>query len=60
MRKWILINIYGPCQSERKASFLEWFSNIDMPNDADWLIMEDLTSSENLQIETCQEEISMT
>jgi exonuclease III len=39
--KWILTNIYGPSQSDRKSSFLEWFSNIDMPDDADWIIMGD-------------------
>jgi hypothetical protein len=39
--KWIITNIYGPSQSDRKASFLEWFSNIDMPDDVDWLIMGD-------------------
>jgi exonuclease III len=39
--KWILTNIYGPSQSDRKAAFLDWFSNIDMHDDADWLIMGD-------------------
>jgi exonuclease III len=39
--KWIITNIYGPSQSDRKSSFLEWFSNIDMPDDADWIIMGD-------------------
>jgi hypothetical protein len=26
-----LTNVYGPCQAERKAHFLDWFSNIDIP-----------------------------
>jgi exonuclease III len=38
---WILTNIYGPCTAERKAIFLEWFSNIDMPEDMDWLVLGD-------------------
>lgn len=25
---WILTNIYGPSQAERKSDFIEWFSNI--------------------------------
>jgi exonuclease III len=38
---WILTNIYGPCIAERKAIFLEWFSNVDMPEDMDWLVLGD-------------------
>jgi exonuclease III len=38
---WILTNIYGPCQPERKALFIDWFANIDMPQDSDWIIMGD-------------------
>jgi hypothetical protein len=41
MDSWILTNIYGPCQAERKATFLDWFANIDMPDDTDWLIVGD-------------------
>jgi hypothetical protein len=36
-----LTNIYGPSQADRKADSIEWFSNIDMPVDMDWLIMGD-------------------
>lgn len=38
---WILTNIYGPCNHEEKADFLQWFSNIQMPNDVEWIIMGD-------------------
>ena len=41
MESWILTNIYGPCQADRKAQFIEWFSNIDMPGDLNWLIVSD-------------------
>jgi hypothetical protein len=27
---WILTNVYGPSQTERKSEFIEWFTNIDM------------------------------
>jgi exonuclease III len=40
-QSWILTNIYGPSQAERKADFIDWFSNIDMPEDTDWIIMGD-------------------
>jgi exonuclease III len=39
--KWILTNIYGPSHSDKKSQFLEWFANIDMPDDMDWIIMGD-------------------
>jgi hypothetical protein len=38
---WILTNVYGPCQTERKALFLDWFSNIDMPDNLDWIVLGD-------------------
>jgi hypothetical protein len=38
---WIITNIYGPCQADRKSLFIDWFSNIDMPDDLDWLILGD-------------------
>ena len=31
--KWILTNIYGPCQNDKRAEFIDWFENIDMPTD---------------------------
>lgn len=37
----MLTNIYGPSQADRKAEFIDWFSNIDMPDDKDWIIMGD-------------------
>jgi hypothetical protein len=33
--------VYGPCQAERKATFIDRFANIDMPDNMDWLIMGD-------------------
>jgi hypothetical protein len=32
---WILTNIYAPCTSEGGAEFLNWFSDIDMPDESD-------------------------
>jgi hypothetical protein len=39
--EWILTNVYGPCEADRKAQFLDWFENIDMPDTMDWIIMGD-------------------
>lgn len=39
--KWILTNIYAPCTDEGKLLFLEWFQNVDMPADCNWLIVGD-------------------
>jgi exonuclease III len=38
---WILTNIYGPCQPERRANFINWFSNIDKLYDTNWIVMGD-------------------
>jgi exonuclease III len=38
---WILTNIYAPCTPEGRDEFLEWFSNIDMPEGTHWLIIGD-------------------
>ena len=40
-KSWILTNIYGPCNHEDKIEFIDWFGNIQMPNDVDWIIMGD-------------------
>lgn len=38
---WFLTNIYGPCLPEEKVEFLDWFNNIQTPDDVNWLIMGD-------------------
>jgi exonuclease III len=38
---WILTNIYAPCSAEGKASFLDWFQNIEISEDSKWLILGD-------------------
>ena len=38
---WYLTNVYGPCQVERRMAFIDWFANIDMPQDTDWLVLGD-------------------
>jgi hypothetical protein len=38
---WVLTNIYGPCDAEGKRNFLEWFGNIQMPDDVCWLVVGD-------------------
>lgn len=38
---WILSNIYGPCQGEARNIFLNWFRDIQMPDDTKWIIMGD-------------------
>lgn len=38
---WILTSVYGPCDVEGKQAFINWFENIHMPDDIDWLIVCD-------------------
>lgn len=40
-QSWILTNVYGPCVHEDKIEFIEWFANIHMPIDVDWIVMGD-------------------
>ena len=40
-KSWVLTNIYGPCNNEDKTEFIDWFGNIHMPSDIDWVIMGD-------------------
>jgi exonuclease III len=40
-QKWTLTNIYAPCTTEGRNYFLEWFKNIQVPDDYLWIIMGD-------------------
>jgi hypothetical protein len=47
---WVLINVYAPCTSDGKQRFLNWFHNIDMSEEIDWLVVGDfnlMRKSEN-------------
>ena len=39
--QWILTNIYGPCQLDKRIEFLNRFQDIDMPCETKWIIMGD-------------------
>lgn len=39
--KWILTNIYGPCQPDNIILFLNWFQNIQIEDDMDWFVVGD-------------------
>ena len=41
LKPWILTNIHGPCNTEEKLEFIDWFTNIQMPDDVDWIVMGD-------------------
>ena len=38
---WLLTNIYAHCTDEGKRPFIDWFKNIQMPDEHDWLIVGD-------------------
>ena len=38
---WMLTNVYAPCTAEGKRFFWEWFKNIQMPDEQDWLLVGD-------------------
>ena len=38
---WLLTNIYAHCTDEGKRPFIDWFKNIQMPDNVDWLVIVD-------------------
>lgn len=38
---WLMTSIYAPCQSEGKLAFLEWFNQLQIPPEEDWLVLGD-------------------
>jgi len=38
---WILTSVYGPCDAEGKVAFINWFENIQMPDEMEWLVVGD-------------------
>jgi len=38
---WLLTNIYAPCTSSGKHQFLDWFMNIQMSNNINWIVVGD-------------------
>jgi hypothetical protein len=39
--------VYGSCVHEEKRSFVDWPSNIQMPDDCDWLLIGDFNLIRN-------------
>lgn len=46
---WVLTCIYGPCVSDGKVQFLNWFKNIQMPDSIDWLVLGDFNLIRSLE-----------
>ena len=47
---WTLVNVYGPCDQQRRDAFVQWLYNLHIPFDANWLLLGDfnfLRSMEN-------------
>jgi len=38
---WLLTNVYAPCTDEGKRQFVNWFKNIQIPHEVDWLVVGD-------------------
>jgi hypothetical protein len=48
-QKWTLTNIYASCTPEGRLNFLNWFWNIDIPEDHLWIIMGDFNLIRRLE-----------
>jgi exonuclease III len=40
-QNWTLVNIYGPCTGDLREDFVNWFENLIIPDDEDWLLLGD-------------------
>lgn len=38
-KSWLLTTIYPPCTPANKRAFLNWFRDIQMPPNQDWLVV---------------------
>lgn len=38
---WKLVNVYGPCQGDRRHLFTNWLFEMNIPSTEDWLILGD-------------------
>jgi hypothetical protein len=38
---WLLATVYAPCTPNGKRALLDWFKNIQMPDDREWLVIGD-------------------
>jgi hypothetical protein len=46
---WLLTNIYGPCTTEGKRNFLQWFKNFATLDDDNWLVVGDFNLLRKLE-----------
>ena len=47
---WNLVSVYGPCQGQARDDFVQWLYHLQIPVDANWLLLGDfnfLRSMEN-------------
>jgi exonuclease III len=47
--QWILTTVYAPCTLVGKRNFLEWFINVQMPPEIDWLTVGDFNLTRKLE-----------
>lgn len=46
---WLLTTVYAPCTPIGKRAFLDWFKQIQMPAEMDWLIVGDFNLIRKLE-----------
>ena len=40
-QQWYLTNIYAPCDPASKPAFIQWFQNLEILDESNWLITGD-------------------
>lgn len=46
---WKLVNVYGPCTEPARSHFISWLKNLDIEENANWLILGDFNFYRSLE-----------
>jgi hypothetical protein len=47
--KWTLSTVYAPCQCIEKQDFIDWFNNLQIPANCNWMILVDFNMHRSLE-----------
>lgn len=46
---WTLVTIYGPCPEPDRLDFVQWFHDLSIPDDEDWILLGDFNFYKSVQ-----------
>jgi exonuclease III len=48
-KKWTLSTVYAPCEGIEKQDFIDWFNNLQIPANCNWMILGDFNMYRSLE-----------